>query len=67
MLLSFYKEQRKVELMYKKTECFCKCGKFLYFIKNGWITIPKGVKVSSNGQKFIIQCSCGKKTEVRME
>ena len=53
--------------MYKKTECFCKCGKFLYFIKNGWITIPKGVKVSSNGQKFIIQCSCGEKTEVRME
>lgn len=61
------KIKMKEKKMYKKTEVYCSCGKFLYYIKNGWLHTPKGVKVSSDGVKFIITCTCNQKTEVKIK
>lgn len=49
-----------------KSEVYCSCGKFLYYIKNGWVTSSKGMKVTSDGEIFKIKCSCGEITEFKI-
>ncbi|MEQ3306277.1 hypothetical protein AAA294_02190 [Fusobacterium varium] len=50
-----------------KSEVYCSCGKFLYFIKNGWVTSSRGTKVTSNGETFKLRCSCGEITEFKIK
>ena len=51
----------------EKSEIYCKCGRFICYIKQGWLHTPKGIKTSNNGELIILKCSCGEKIEIKVK
>lgn len=46
---------------------YCECGRFIYELKDGWLSFPKGVNVNSNGKIFKVKCKCGLMTEINFK
>lgn len=58
---------KKENMKDKKTFCK-KCRSFLFKSKeNGYIEFKSGLDISSNGEQFIIKCSCGDITVVNLK
>ncbi len=49
----------------KKSEFYCKCGRFLAFRNGERYKTPKGVNVIIENSEITVICSCGEKTTLR--
>lgn len=51
----------------EKSEIFCKCGRFLYYTKKGWLDVSTRVKVKTDKEVMILKCQCGEKVEINLK
>ena len=49
----------------RKSEFYCKCGKFLGYRNKDRYKTPKGVNVICENNVITVICSCGEKTTLR--